>query len=309
MRQPFERFTFTRPEISAFRELSKRRISVSELATSLNRSTASASHIIKSLQNKGLVQIQKTGMRKEVSIAQNNHAQLLSDLIKNEPGVPWEVILSYSAMNMLLDRFERLNLTDVSKSTKWRAMRNLAMHGMLSDPSQVASNERVKRFLDSYTDFVSRAFALQILPSNAAIVWSSGFRYLFRVGKGRELKGDFIKTAVSALPSYGIQLVTNDEYYFYAQGVHKLSLDDVVIHTFRIDPTSQAYATYALLAIFKNIKKVNFESLLRKAGEYGIRQYAESIKQYIDSRGNSQAWPLPPWGELKEQASLYGVDL
>ncbi len=309
VRQPFDQFTFTKSEVSAFRELSKRSLSISELAVTLGKSQASASHVVKALQRKGLAQTQKTGIHTVASVAQNSHAQLLSDLIKNEPRVPWEELLSYSTMRLLLSKFESLNPNDVSRSTKWRAMRNLAMHGLTSDPSQVASNARVRRFLDAYEDYVSRVFASQVLPSGAVIIWSAGYRYLFRIRTGTDLKGNFIKTALSALSSYGIQLVTNDEYYFYAPGVNHLALDDIVIHTLLIDPTSQSYATYALLALFKNSNKIDFESLIQKAEKYGMKQYVESIKRYVDSRGEVQARPLPRWGELKEQAKLYGVSL
>ncbi len=309
MKQTLDKLTFTKSEVSAFREISKRSLSITELAADMGRSTALASHIVKSLQGKGLVDTQKMGMRTVASIAQRSHAQLLSDLLRSEPSVPWEDILSYSTMVLLLDKFEGLNLNDLSRSTRWRVMRNLAAHGMLSDTSLVASNAGVRRFLDSYVEYVSRVFASQVLPPDAVIIWNRGYRYLLRVETRDRLKGDFTKTAVSALASYGIQLVTKDEYYFYAKGVRSLTFEDVLIHTLLIDQTSQTYATYALLAIFKNLDRVKFDSLLEKAEAYGIRQYAELIERYVDSKGASQVSPLPRWAELKEQASAYGVDL
>jgi hypothetical protein len=309
LKQTFDKLTFTRSEVSAFREISKRSLSITELAADMGRSTALASHIVKSLQGKGLVETRKMGMRTVASVARSSHAQLLSDLLRSEPSVPWEELLSYSAMVLLLDKFEGLNLRDVSRSTRWRAMRNLAAHGILSDASLVASNAGVRRFLDSYAEYVSRVFASQVLPPDAVVIWSGGYRYLFRVERRDELKGDFTRTAVSALPSYGIQLVTKDEYYFYAKGVRSLTLEDALIHTLLIDQTSQTYATYALLAIFKNRGTVDFDSLVEKAEAYGIRRYAESIKGYVDSKGASRVSPLPRWADLREQASVYGVDL
>jgi len=309
LRQPLERFALTKSEISALRHLSERALTISELAATLGKSTSLASHITRSLQGKGFVQTQKKGTSTLASIAQNNHAQALIDLIKNEPGVPWEKVLTYSAMNLLFERFEHLDFNGLSRSTRWRATRNLAAHGMLSDSSRFASSGRLAHFLDAYGDYVTRAFALEVLPSDAAIIWSRGYRFLFRVGRARKLPSRFLKTAVSALPSYGVQLVSEEEYYFYAKGIDSLSLEDVIIHTLLVDPTSQTFATYAIIAILKNSHKVDFESLMQKAREYGIESYVGSIKRYIDSKGGDRSWPLPPWEELKEQALDYGVEL
>jgi hypothetical protein len=49
VRQPFDQFAFTKSEISAFRELSKRSLSISELAVTLGKSQASASFSTSSL--------------------------------------------------------------------------------------------------------------------------------------------------------------------------------------------------------------------------------------------------------------------
>ena len=309
MRQQLERFALTKSEISALRHLSERALSISELAAALGKSTSLASHITRSLQSKGFVRTQRKGMSTLASISQNNHAQALVDLIKNEPDVPWEAVLTYSAMNLLFERFERLDFNERSRSTRWRATRNLAAHGMLSDSSRIASNARLVHFLDAYGDYVTRAFALEVLPSDAAIIWSRGYRLLFRVGRGRKLPSRFLKTAISALPSYGVQLVSEYEYHFYAKGTDSLSLEDVIIHTLLVDPTSQTFATYAIIAILKNSRKLDFESLMQKAGEYGIEPFVGSIQRYIDSKGGLRPRPLPRWDELKEAALEYGVDL
>ena len=176
-----EQYTLTKPEITAFKELAKRELSISELANALNKSTPSASLVVKSLKDKGFAETTKKGVKRIVRIAPTNHAQYFLNLIENEPYVPWENVLSYSNPKVLLNLWFSSSLgKGVSNTTKWRALRNLAAHGMLAESGRVASNERVRQFVEAYADYVSRATAARILPTGSVIIWRKGDSYFFK---------------------------------------------------------------------------------------------------------------------------------
>ncbi len=257
-------------------------------------------------------------MKKTAVIAEANYAQLLSELVKAEPYVPWEKVLSYSNMAVLLTRttgesdFER----GLSDTTKWRAQRNLSMHGLIpkNTSNNTTLNSRISHFAREYADHITRQFAEEILPSNAVVLWQKGYSFLFKVRKGDDEDGKnipkhFLRTALSVYAEYEIQLFTNETYYYYSPGGAKLSLDDIVLHTLMIDPGSQTYAIYALLLILKKYKKMDLESLMKRSQRYNLTRDVENIVRYIHSKGKERVWPLPSWGELKEQANVYGIEI
>ncbi len=159
MKQQLEQYMLTKPEINALKEISgKRQLSISEVANAINKSNSLASIIVKSLKQKGFVETEQKGSAKKlVSIAHTNHAQYLSDLMENEPNVPWEDILSYSNAKVLLNYLSATDIgNNISGTTKWRALRNLSAHGMLARPEQVALNNRVKLFIRHKFDTITR---------------------------------------------------------------------------------------------------------------------------------------------------------
>lgn len=79
--------------------------------------------------------------------------------------------------------------------------------------------------------------------------------------ESKEFPDETIITASTAVPNYGIQYITRDSYYFYKLGLDKLSLEDVIPHTFLIDKESQNFNTYTILLTLKNKNEVDSKSL------------------------------------------------
>ena len=114
-------------------------------------------------------------------------------------------------------------------------------------------------------------------------------------------------TALTVLPTYGIQLLTHDLYYYHEPNLTELALEDVILHTLLIDPESQTYSTYALLLALKNKRIIDMNLLLEKSRKYKIVDLARNLVKYIESNGRIREWPLPDPNELQEQTDLYGV--
>ncbi|HKW04545.1 MAG TPA: hypothetical protein VJN71_04525 [Nitrososphaerales archaeon] len=258
-------------------------------------------------------------MSKSVEIVDRDHARLLAEMIRAEPYIPWEKVLSYSNMAVLLANAtgEKDFQRGLSKVTKWRKLRNLAAHGLLPKGGNKSGlNLKLIQFAEAYADFISAKFGRKVLPQKAIVIWEKGYSYFFRIGR-RELEEEkvkisgknFIKTALSSFPQYGIQLITDDLYYYYEPAVKKLDLEDIILHTLLIGRGSQAYTTYALLLFFKKIKSISFQILKEKSKRYGLLESVVNIIQFVDSKGGIRPWPLPKWSELREQANNYGIDI
>ncbi len=121
-------------------------------------------------------------MKKVARISDANYAEHLSELLKAEPYVPWEDLLSYSNMAVLLTSatgesdFER----GLSDTTKWRALRNLSMHGLIPKTSSNTTS-KTKRFATEYSDYISRRFAEKLLPPTAIVLWQKGYTVFSRL--------------------------------------------------------------------------------------------------------------------------------
>lgn len=301
----------TKPEITTFKELTKQQLSISEIANALDKSNSLASIIVKSLKEKGFVETQQKGSAKKlVSIAHTNHAQYLADLIENEPYVPWEDMLSYSNTKILLNYISGTSLgKNSSETTKWRALRNLSAHGMLAKPEQAALNTRLKLFIEAFADYSSRKLASETLPQGAVIIWRRGGRYLFKIKSPARLGHVFHKTALTMFPHYGIQFVTDEEYYFYDSNGESLTIEDYILQTILVDPSSETYIRYALLLLFKKMQGINMSVFRKKAEDYGLESVVDGISHYVVDKGKDSSAPFPKWEELVQLANLYDIKL
>lgn len=311
MKQRLEQYMLTKPEITTFKELTKQQLSVSEIADALGKSNSLASIIVKSLKEKGLIETQqKGGAKKLVSIADTNHAQYLADLIKNEPYVPWEDVLSYSNSKVLSNYLLSTSLgKDVSETTKWRALRNLAAHGMLASPKQAASNARLRLFIEALADYAGRKLASETLPRGAVIFWRKGASYLFKVKAQVKTGPHFHRTALTVFPRYGIQFVTDEEYYVYDSSGRIPTVEDYIVHTILIDPSSATYIGYAALLLLKKLKSLDTEVLRKKAEYYGTATIIGGMLHYVNERGVGSESPFPKWEDFIQLAGLYDIKL
>lgn len=321
MKVPMQDYALTSDELSAVRAISEqRKLSIAELASKLHATEGWASRVAKRLEEKGIVEKKRHGMRKSVEIVDRDHAQLLAEMIRAEPYIPWENVLSYSNMAVLLANatgekdFER----GISEVTRWRQLRNLAAHGLVPKAGNTSDiNSKLIHFVRAYADFISAKFGREVLPQKAIVIWEKGYSYFFKIGR-KDLKKEeevkilgknFIKTALSSFPQYGIQFITDDFYYYYEPAVKKLDLEDMILHTLLIDRGSQTYTIYALLLFFKKIKDINLQILKERSKRYDLLEIVQNIIRFVESKGEIRPWPLPKWNELREQANIYGIDI
>ena len=317
MKEQMLPFAFSKGEIATARMISDHSgSSIRDLSTLIGKSESSISQTVKGLEEKGIVKTKKQGMKKLVDMSDRNYALSLKEMFRVEPYVPWEKMISNSNITVLFRNItgEESFECGTSSISSWRAIRNLSMHGMyISSPEkQSAGNRNLSRFISEYSDHVSRKYLTEKLPRDAIILWRSGYRCLFKIRdhSKKEVERLPIETSPTALtvsPAYGVQFLTSDFYYYHEPNMNKLSIEDIILHTLRIDPESQTYSTYALLLAFKNKKEIDMDLLIDKSRKYKLVERTRNFINYIKSNGKAREWPLPEPKELQEQADLYGV--
>jgi DNA-binding transcriptional ArsR family regulator len=317
MKEKMLPFAFSKGEVATARMISEHgALSIRDLSNLLGKLESSISQTVKSLEEKGIVKTKRHGMKKLVDISDHNYAISLREVFRAEPYVPWEEKISNSNIVALFVNItgEESFKLGISSTSSWRANHNLSMHGMYSSApgKQSLRNSNLSRFIIEYSDHVSRRYLSEKLPREAFILWRSGYRCLFKTrghaGRKHEiLPNQTFPTALTVLPTYGIQLLTHDLYYYHEPNLTELALEDVILHTLLIDPESQTYSTYALLLALKNKRIIDMNLLLEKSRKYKIVDLARNLVKYIESNGRIREWPLPDPNELQEQTDLYGV--
>ncbi len=315
MKEQMLPFALSKGEISIARALSKSNgPSIRELSVMLDKSESSISQAVKGLERKGFITTRREGMRKSVDTSFRNYALSLIEMLKAEPYVSWEDLLSNSSIAALF----RISASDarlgnsISQVSLWRSIQKLSAHGMLSPDGHAIGDRYLSRFINEYSDHVSRNYLLENLPESATILWRSGYSCLFKIRNATQsaiekLPTGSVPTAVTKSADYGIRFLTPDSYFYFEPELKELTVEDVILHILLIGPESPTYSAYALLLAFKAGKDMDPELLLKRSQIYGLEERALSLTSYVESHGRRRKWPLPKVEELQEQADLYGI--
>jgi biotin operon repressor len=306
MKKTFAPYEFSRTELEILRDLTRSSASISELANHIGKSQPTATAAVENLQAKGFVATERAGMRKVVGLSQAKHAQLLKELFLAHPHLPWESILASSQILPLL-KLEGVTPESVSRTTEWRAMRNLMAHGIIINGAEGQTvNPRfhkISEFITEFVNFANSKLAAQVSES-AAIVWASGSQFMIRVAAGTAITDKRFKpTATTALATYGIALISDVEYYFFSPLGKALRPEDIVLHTILIDGVTNI--TYALILMAK--VKTDPDYLLTAAEKLGLRIQVDGMLRFQTSHEPQTNTVLPKWDEFAERAGDYGV--
>lgn len=304
-------YALTPQEITAMRRLAHGSFSIGELATAMDLSDGSTSRVVDGLLRKGLVSKRKEGLRSIVEPSANAHAQDLSELVLAYAAVPWENVLSYSNLPVLSKDLRDIEFpTHISQSTEWRVERNLGLYGLPPVNLNSALGLKLEQFITAYVQFARRQLAAKLLPKGHVILWSKGFSFIAKTRKGEVKESLHLKkTSFSAFPGYGIRFITDSEYFFYSPLQQNLTLEDIIIHTILIDPSSRTNVGYATLLLLKEESNVNYDALLQKGRMLNIESSVKDMISQVKNHGTLDKPSLPSWGDIQELAQLYEVKL
>jgi DNA-binding MarR family transcriptional regulator len=307
MKKVAEPYELSRTDWEILGQVSRSPGSITELAERIDKSPPVVTESVNRLISKGFVDEEKGLNRRIIRLSERKHAQLLRELLLKYPHVPWQDLLSFSGIVPLL-RLELGTISmPISRSTEWRALRNLMSHGIISmkdksleiNPKFEKAGEAIKEFQNYYNLKLAREASDQ-----AVIVWSKGQDFIVRISDDDVIKDERFKpTATTKMPEYGISLVSNVKFYYYSPRVKSITPEDTVLHTLLTDGVTNT--TYALILMAK--KAINHKSLLDRAEEYGLRPQVEAMLDFLARKETSPSVNLPTWSEFAEKARDYGA--
>jgi len=307
VKKPLGTYELSQTELEIFRELTKSPASISDLANRTRKSQPRVTKAIQRLQAIGLAKSERTGMRKIASISDTKHAYLLKDIMLTHPHIPWELLLKYSQVFPFLESQLEKPAT-VSKTTQWRALRNLMAHGLVSrnEKGVLAISERFERLADFYREF-SRFINSKLAESfsdAAVIVWSSDAQFIIRIPARTRIHDKRFKlTGTSALPRYGIPLISEVDYYYFSPFAKHLRVEDVLLHVVLTNGVTNV--TYGLILMAK--VKIDQDYLLKTAERFGLRSQVYGMLRFLATRSSQPGVILPNWDEFAHKAEDYGV--
>jgi len=307
--------TLTRTEIELLKRVTESSSSVSELGKRLGKSQPRTSIILKKLQEKGFVALRRKGMSKLVEFDDTKHAILMRNLLLRYNHIPWENLLtssSFTILNGIVHGLTNQELEEaISKTTLWRHLRDLMAHGIvIQEDNNYKINPRHEtliNFFEEYANYTIQQLANEA-SEKASIIWRNFIEFLIRVPYQDKIrKPNFFLTALSALAKYGIEIISDYDYYFYTNRKRRLSKEDYTLHTLLVEKGNVTYVTYALLSIKKFREELSKSYLLKEAQRFGLEKQVNAMLLFLERKRPPANVVLPSWTEFKQKAEQYNV--
>ena len=305
-------YAFNKAELQILRELTKGKISLSEIRKPLSLKPALLSYNLKKLAKKGIIQTTEQGNRKYAYFSETKHASLLRDLLLSYDFMDWDNILGGKSIEILFQTLDDgSDLSIFSGATLWRYLKELKARGIITETQK---GYRINTRFSILSDFLreyERYFVTKIsktLSENSVILWQKYMEFLVRVPKSTEApSGDFHKTATSIFPLYDLPLFSEFDIYFYSTNKKTIKPEDVILHMLLIEPNNVRYTTYALLLLSKVKKQIDVTYIQKEAERLGLKNQIAAMLQFLETHNRPEGQSLPSWDEFVIKAEDYGV--
>jgi len=293
-------------EISIFKNL-KEPTKISDIAELLSLHHSTVSKAISSLESEGFVRKEKIGKSVYIRRSDSLHAQSLEDILREFPRLPLSKLFTPSSLHVLSilksprSIAEASAITGLDRYTVSAVISRLAKYGIVikEKGSFLLSSRHTlfENFVDNYFKYKAN-MNLRIISENGVLIWQRGPEFLFKaenlnVNLESQLENKIHPTAVSVFPRYGLDMITDMNYYFFSK--RTLHEEEFFIHTILIDPHSPIYNSYAL-ALAPRLESKNF---LKYAIYYNIESHVKTLLEYLDKKEKNSDFVLP-WQEYTE---------
>jgi predicted transcriptional regulator len=286
---------------------------VSGLADRLGHSQSYVSEVVDNLADKGLVRKERNGREKRIIPSESKAVELYLDLSQRYSHIDFPEVLSGPTIPLLYYLDEPTSVaqlaerTDNYRNTVNRRVKLLRDRGIIrKDGTRHRLNGEfhdLNRFAREYIHHVHRQRASKVMDGYT-ILWEDHESFL--VQTDRQVSDDSVlTTGPERFEEYGLPLlVTETRYYFYSAEQIEFSPEELVCHMLLIDSGTR-FRSYCLLLLTS--VDVNDELLKSRATHYGVFELVEQLLEYLETRGESTAEPLPSWDEFQALAEEYEV--
>lgn len=294
-----------------------------EVAESIERSTSYTSEIIKNLEQKELIQINRDGRKKLISPSKTKTIELYKKTTRQHPHIDFPELLSGKTIPLLYYLDDERTVSELAektgnyRNTVNRKLKKLQDRGIVKKQEKYyqlnPEFEILNRFAKEYTHHKHK-LTIEKITHNYSIIWESLNEFLVETSEEipdnykptNNETGKFILTGYSRFQEYGIPLLTtNRNYYFYSEKQTEITPEDLVCHSLLIDPGTRTKIYCLMLIQTQRLDK----ELLEKSKKYDLTDTVESLIKYLETNGKEKEPDLPSWDEFVETAYEYGVEL
>lgn len=293
-------------EVSIFRYL-KEPMNISDLAELLSLHHSTVSKAISLLESEGFVLKEKKGNQVFIRRSDSLHAQSLADILIEFPRLSLNKLLTSSSLHVISilesprSITEASEITGLNRSTVSTAISGLAKYGVVIKANSkflLSSRHTLfENFVDNYFKYKAN-MNLRAVSQNGMLIWQRGPEFLFKAeklntGLESDLENKIHPTAISVFPNYGLDVMTDMNYYFFSK--RSPSEEEFFIHTILIDPYSPIYNSYALALV----PRLGSKKFLKYAIYYDIEAHIRTLLEYLDKKEKISDFVLP-WKEYQE---------
>jgi hypothetical protein len=280
-------YALKKSELKVFQAAVGGKTGLSEIAGDAGVSVSRCSQLLASLAEKDFLSYERKGRLRVAAVSNAKHASLLKSLAQS--GYNIADVFSYSKLDILFSLLPApktlSNLADETRlapETLRKYARELKYLAVLFETPEkkisLSPNPSLEDFLREYLSYVNRRIVREI-HRDAALLWEHGREIILRVPLPHgEVKAT--PTGITAMSSYGIDIVSNYGYYYYAPFDYELRKEDIALHTVLAGRETRNMS-YALLLLKTGCDR---EYLIGKGREYMMEELAEEMTAYLEGK-------------------------
>jgi DNA-binding MarR family transcriptional regulator len=282
-------------EMSILRCIRERGLSRKDVAETLGMPQPELTRLVKSLESKGLIVVQKIGMSTSIAFSEMKHASLLRRILNEYSHMRLEEILTLASLRVVTSlamspastRGDVVSSSGVSPRTLQTVLGRLRELGMVRVRARgvYELSDRFSLFADfahELSEYSNEREAREFSP-DSVVVWERGSEFIVRT-KSSKKNEDFKMTAFSAFENYGVPLIQEWRYYYHSHGSWRGTPDEVFLQSLLIKPRSSREMTAMKMLWERKGLWRNLDSIRAKARAYGLEDELERIVAYLQDQ-------------------------
>ncbi len=303
-------YVFTSSQLEVFREICLGRKTVREIAQFSDQSIKTVYRITEILRNSGILTASGSHGAHFTPSTDLRSAALKRYLLSEKhpvdaiTGSKLLLLLSISQMPKSIDRISKETCLkyDTVRVLAW-ALKNYGVVTQTRDEIVISPTAAsITQFLQDF----SKGMNLRIMEQRTKVgilTWSGGLECIFST-RALDDSSNVKKTGISAMGSYGLRFITENDYYYYSNWNSDLRPEDIAIHNILTNPFSSTVIGYSILFL----KRTGFDSdyLLEVSRDAGIEELVKDMTRAMAGEVVKNKF-IPTPDDMRDLSAQYGV--
>jgi hypothetical protein len=305
-------FILTKNQLEVFRAicLAKAPMSVPDIVSSTNYSNKTVYRITETLNENRFSRSNGDRGVRFVPSTDIHAAALKKYVLSNEhpldaiKGSKLLVLLSISYVPKSIDRIAKE--TKLKEDTVRVLVWDLRHYGIVDQKGSKIMISPTDVFMSQFLKDYSKGVNLKTMDEktkSGIMLWNDGLEFIFSASSLDDHVG-IDRTGISAMADYGLQFVSETNYYHCSYWHSELRAEDVAIHNILINQNSSRGSSYSILLLKKNGFDPKY--LLEEARHVGIIRIVKEIVEIISGKDTTNPF-LPSRNDMEDLYQQYGV--